>query len=543
MPAFDFLIIGSGAAGLSAALGLVRLGSVAILSKDQAAVSASDWAQGGMAAVMDFTRDSIAMHIEDTLGAGAGLCHPAAVTRIIQAGPAAAQQLIHWGVPFDRQQDGAWHLTREGGHRVRRVLHRADTTGNAIESTLLGQVRQQENICLYENHVACELWLQEGRCQGVWVMDAEHDTPELWTARAIILTSGGAGQLYLHSSNPLVATGDGIALAYRAGAEIANLEFIQFHPTTLYDPGHAPFLLTEALRGEGAVLRLPDGRHFLDHYDPRAELAPRDIVARAIDTEMKKHQLSHVSLDISGQAADAVRRHFPAIYRHCQERGYDLTREAIPVVPAAHYTCGGVVVDASGRSTLPGLYAAGEVSATGLHGANRLASNSLLECVVGAASIVEALEGEARLPEQPIHRAVVPGLAASRQQGVLPDQHSIMEMRFTIQHVMWQSGGIIRNDQDMSKAVQQLAAMAERIGDSSGVSRSYQELRNLRQNAEILLRSALFRRESRGCHFNADHPDCAEEAFDVITQRDQEHPYARPITGADTDARDARPRP
>ncbi|PKY09990.1 L-aspartate oxidase [Acidithiobacillus marinus] len=543
MPVFDFIIIGSGVAGLSTALGLARLGTVGILSKDQAELTASNWAQGGMAAVMDFTEDSIAMHIEDTLGAGAGLCHPDAVTRIIQAGPDAARQLIDWGVPFDRQSDGAWHLTREGGHRVRRVLHRADTTGNAIEHTLLERVRQQTRISLFENHLACELWTQEGRCQGVWVMDAKHDTPELWTARAIILASGGAGQMYLHSSNPMVATGDGIALAYRAGAEIANMEFIQFHPTTLYDPGHAPFLLTEALRGEGAVLRLPDGRHFLDHYDPRAELAPRDIVARAIDTEMKKHQLSHVTLDISAESADAVRQHFPAIYRHCLERGYDLTREAIPVVPAAHYTCGGVVVDAHGHSSLPGLYAVGEVSATGLHGANRLASNSLLECVVGAASIVEALEGKARLPEPPIYHATVPALAASKQQGVLPDPHSMMEMHHTIQHVMWQSGGIIRNDQDMSKAVQQLAAMAERIGDSSGVSRSYQELRNLRQNAEILLRSALFRRESRGCHFNIDHPDCAEEAFDVITQRDQEHPYARPIAGADTGARDARSRP
>ncbi|WP_414039551.1 L-aspartate oxidase [Acidithiobacillus sp. M4-SHS-6] len=543
MPAFDFLIIGSGAAGLSTALGLARLGSVAILSKDQASVSASDWAQGGMAAVMDFTQDSIAMHIEDTLGAGAGLCHPDAVTRIIQAGPAAAQQLINWGVPFDRQKDGAWHLTREGGHRVRRVLHRADTTGNAIESTLLGQVRQQARIHLFENHLVSELWLHDGRCQGVWVLDAHHDTPELWTARAIILASGGAGQLYLHSSNPLVATGDGIALAYRAGAEIANLEFIQFHPTTLYDPGHAPFLLSETLRGEGAVLRLPDGSHFLDRYDPRAELAARDIVARAIDTEMKKHHLSHVTLDISAETADAVRQHFPAIYRHCLERGYDLTREAIPVVPAAHYTCGGVVVDACGRSTIPGLYAAGEVSATGLHGANRLASNSLLECVVGAASIVQTLEGEESLPEQPIYHADVPALAAPGHRGLLPDQRGILEMRHTIQQRMWQSGGIIRNDQDMGKALEQLAAMSVQIGENSGVSRRYQELRNLRQNAEILLRSALFRRESRGCHFNTDHPDCAEQPFDVISQRDREQPYARPIPAADTGARDARPRP
>ncbi len=541
MPAFDFLIIGSGTAGLSAALGLARLGSVGILSKDQAAISASDWAQGGMAAVMDFTRDSITMHVEDTLGAGAGLCHPAAVSRIICAGPAAAQQLISWGVPFDQQASGEWHLTREGGHRVRRVLHRADTTGHAIESALLAQLRQHPEISLMENHFVTDLWLQDGSCQGAWVLGNGSSMPELWTARAVILASGGAGQLYLHTSNPLVATGDGLALAYRAGAEIANLEFIQFHPTTLYDPDDTPFLLSEALRGEGALLRLPDGRTFLEQYDPRAELAPRDIVARAIDAEMKKNQLAYVTLDISAQPGERIRQHFPAIYAHCLEHGHDLTREPIPVVPAAHYTCGGIVVDQSGRSTVPGLFAAGEVSSTGLHGANRLASNSLLECVVGAASIVETLEGLAQLPEKPDSSLHACPPSTTRDRTI--DKDHIETLRHDIQKLMWQSGGIIRNDRDMQQAIERLESMRNQIGDVAGVSRAYQELRNMRQNAEILLRSALFRRESRGCHYNSDHPDTHNNPQDMISQRDREQPYARPIPAADADATSARQHP
>ncbi len=540
MPVFDFLIIGSGVAGLSTALGLSRLGSVGILTKALAASSASDWAQGGMAAVMNPAEDSVNLHIEDTLSAGAGLCHPAAVSRIIRGGPQAAQQLIHWGVPFDRQPDGDWHLTREGGHRARRVLHRADTTGNAIESTLLEQIRQQDAITLLENHLVCDLWLHGGRCQGAWVLSPVTATPELWKARAVILASGGTGQLYQHTSNPLVATGDGIALAYRAGAEIANLEFIQFHPTTLYHPGEVPFLLSEALRGEGAVLRLPDGQAFIENYDPRGELAPRDIVARAIDTEMKKHHLHYVTLDISKQPENKIRQHFPAIYQHCRERGYDLTREAIPVVPAAHYTCGGVVVDQAGRSTVPGLYAAGEVSSTGLHGANRLASNSLLECVVGAAAIVHELEGLAQLPKL---TAVTSSPVLKEPTGALSGTE-IDSLRQQLQKTMWQCGGIIRNDQDLEYAITQVGAMTTRLGRGNGsdlrVSRAYQTLRNLCQNAEILLRSALLRQESRGCHYNSDHPERSPNPEDSISQREQPYSYRRPIPDANTDASDAR---
>ena len=528
MPFFDFLIIGSGAAGLSAALGLSRLGQVGIVSKGRANDSASDWAQGGIAAVMDMGHDSIALHIEDTLGAGAGLCHPEAVRQIIGHGTEAAHQLIAWGVPFDRQSDGNWHLTREGGHQARRVLHSADTTGHAIESALLRRALAEPAVQIAEEHYASDLWLSGGRCAGAWVLAPGSDRSELWSARAVILASGGAGQLYLHTSNPLVATGDGIALAYRAGAEIANLEFVQFHPTTLYRPGSAPFLLSEALRGEGALLRLPDGSAFLEHYDPRAELAPRDIVARAIDTEMRQRHLAYVTLDISAQPSTLVQQHFPAISAYCRAQGYDLTREPIPVVPAAHYTCGGVVVDAAGRSTIPGLYAVGEVSSTGLHGANRLASNSLLECVVGAAAIVVDLEGQSHLPDCPRQ---MPGHLTEQSATATPEI-DIAVLRQTLQAGMWQAAGIIRNDESLRSASALWHELATRIGDNLYGPRPYQELRNLRQCAEILTRSALLREESRGCHFNSDHPQLRSVAADSISQRDQQGPILRPIPGA-----------
>ncbi|MBU2808784.1 L-aspartate oxidase [Acidithiobacillus ferrooxidans F221] len=528
MPSFDFLVIGSGTAGLSTALGLSRLGRVALLSKGRADDSASDRAQGGIAAVMDMDHDSIALHVEDTLGAGAGLCHPQAVRQIIGRGPDAVRQLIDWGVPFDRQPDGSWHLTREGGHQARRILHSADTTGHVIESTLLRRVLAEPAIQMAEGHYASDLWLTEDRCQGAWVLPPKGDHPELWTARAVVLASGGAGQLYPHTSNPLVATGDGIALAWRAGAEIANLEFIQFHPTTLYQPGSQPFLLSEALRGEGAILRLPDGSTFLERYDPRAELAPRDIVARAIDLEMKQHQLDYVTLDISAQPATLVRRHFPAIFAHCRAQGYDLTRESIPVVPAAHYTCGGVVVDGAGRSTIPGLYAAGEVSSTGLHGANRLASNSLLECVVGAAAIVADLEGQARLPDRPRQ---MPGRSPG-QPTTAAHRTDISALRQNLQANMWQAAGIVRNDEGLRAACAYWDERGTRISDSLCGPQPYQELRNLCQCAKILTCAALLREESRGCHFNSDHPQRRAVAADSISQRDQQSPFLRPIPGA-----------
>jgi len=528
MKAMDFLIIGSGAAGLATALGLTRFGRVAVLSKDQGQDSATLWAQGGMAAVMKDT-DSIAAHIQDTLNAGAGLCHPQVVRQVVEHGAAAARSLIAWGVPFTRDEQGDFHLTREGGHSARRILHTADATGRAIEETLLQRVREHPGIFLGEGHFAIDLWVEDGICHGAMVLTPENDQIERWSARTVILATGGAGQVYLHTSNPPVATGDGIAMAYRAGAEVANMEFMQFHPTTLYHPGSTPFLLSEALRGEGAKLRLPDKSTFLERYDPRAELAPRDIVARAIDAEMKRHGLDYVLLDISHQPAAMIQAHFPTIAARCLELGLDITREPIPVVPAAHYTCGGVVVDSHGRSTLAGLYAAGETACTGLHGANRLASNSLLECITTAAAIVADLQSSgcpepaSFSPPPPPHRATaVPTDALQR-------------LRNKVQATMWTAVGIVRQDAQLQEARKQLegiGAELRNLAETSQGLRAFHELRNLQQTAMLITQSAIARRESRGCHYNEDHPQRASQALDTIMQRDWPAPRQRPIPPA-----------
>jgi L-aspartate oxidase len=527
MKAMDFLIIGSGAAGLATALGLTHFGRVAVLSKDQGQDSATLWAQGGMAAVMKDT-DSIAAHIQDTLNAGAGLCHPQVVRQVVEHGAAAARSLIAWGVPFTRDERGDFHLTREGGHSARRILHTADATGRAIEETLLQRVREHPDIFLGERHFAIDLWVEDGICRGATVLTPENGQVEMWPARTVILATGGAGQAYLHTSNPPIATGDGIAMAYRAGAEVANMEFMQFHPTTLYHPGSTPFLLSEALRGEGAKLRLPDGSTFLERYDPRAELAPRDIVARAIDAEIKHHGLDYVLLDISHQPAAMIKAHFPTIDARCLELGLDITREPIPVVPAAHYTCGGVMVDRHGRSTLAGLYAAGEAACTGLHGANRLASNSLLECITTAAAIVADLQtfGSIRSepasfpPPPPPHRAIaVPTDALHR-------------LRSRIQATMWRAVGIVRQDAQLQEARKQLEGIGTELQDLAETShglRAFHELRNLLQTAMLITQSAIARRESRGCHYNEDHPQRASQALDTIMQRDWPAPRQRPI--------------
>ncbi|MGC8504428.1 MAG: L-aspartate oxidase [Acidithiobacillus sp.] len=528
MKAMDFLIIGSGAAGLATALGLTRFGRVAVLSKDQGQDSATLWAQGGMAAVMKDT-DSIAAHIQDTLNAGAGLCHPQVVRQVVEHGAAAARSLIAWGVPFTHDEQGDFHLTREGGHSARRILHTADATGRAIEETLLQRVREHPAIFLGEGHFAIDLWVEDGICRGAMVLTPENDQIERWSARTVILATGGAGQVYLHTSNPPVATGDGIAMAYRAGAEVANMEFMQFHPTTLYHPGSTPFLLSEALRGEGAKLRLPDGSTFLERYDPRAELAPRDIVARAIDAEMKRHGLDYVLLDISHQPAAMIQAHFPTIAARCLELGLDITREPIPVVPAAHYTCGGVVVDGHGRSTLAGLYAAGEAACTGLHGANRLASNSLLECITTAAAIVADLQSSGSpepasfSPPPPPHRATA-----------VPTD-TLQRLRNKVQTTMWAAVGIVRQDAQLQEARKQLegiGAELRNLAETSQGVRAFHELRNLQQTALLITQSAIARRESRGCHYNEDHPQRASQALDTIMQRDWPAPRQRPIPPA-----------
>ena len=526
MPVFDFLVIGTGAAGLSCALELAELGEVAVLGKDGLSDSASDWAQGGIAAVTGQVQDSLEAHVADTLDAGAGLCHRDRVQQILGAAPAAIERLVHWGVPFD-QEDSRWHLTREGGHSVRRVLHQADHTGHAITRALLHQASLHSRIHLFGQAFAGDLILQEGACKGVWVLGTNGQW-QAWLARAVILASGGIGQIYLHTSNPSGATGDGVALAYRAGAQLAGLEFVQFHPTTLYDPGQPAFLLSEALRGEGAILRLPGNGQFAERYDPRAELAPRDIVTRAIQHEMLAHGLSHVELDISSRSPEKIRSHFPSIYAHCLARGHDLTQGPVPVVPAAHYSCGGVVTDLNGQTTIPSLYAAGEVAWTGLHGANRLASNSLLECIVMAHFTARTIAGKladgSRLP-------------CSRRQNIprctqVPDAHTVAETRYRLQAGMWENVGILRSPSGMSTALGQWKEWLENLFPeprSLLPSREASELRNLLQTAILVTAGALHRHESRGCHFDTAFPHPRTEPLDLFQSRQWPEPQPRAV--------------
>ena len=390
---YDVLIIGSGAAGLSMALRLADQAHIALITKTILTESSTLYAQGGISVVLD-KHDSIESHIADTVNTGAGLCDEAVVTFTVNHARSSIQWLIDHGVPFSREQqaDGSsdYHLTREGGHSHRRILHSADATGRAIEKTLAQQVRDHPNIDIFENHIAIDLitgkkvGLSENRCLGAYILDRIKNKVRVFTARHITLATGGAGKVYLYTSNPDVANGDGIAMAWRAGCRVANMEFIQFHPTCLYHSAAKSFLITEAIRGEGGILRLPDGTPFMKQFDPREELAPRDIVARAIDHEMKRLGAKFVYLDISHKPAEFIKQHFPNIYARCLEFGYDITQVPVPVVPAAHYLCGGVITDIHGRTDIDGLYAIGEMAYTGLHGANRMASNSLLECIVFA---------------------------------------------------------------------------------------------------------------------------------------------------------------
>ena len=399
---YDILVIGSGAAGLSLALRLPKRARIAVLAKGPLKEGNTYYAQGGISAVLG-QGDSTESHVADTMDAGAGLCDPDVVRFTVENGPAAIQWLIDLGVSFTRQDGGKtsdYHLTREGGHQHRRVIHAADATGMVLETSLVDAVRGQENIDLYEHHIAVDLITgqhtrQSGnRCHGAYVLDRKHGRVEVFSARFVVLATGGASKVYLYTSNPDTSTGDGIAMAWRAGCRISNMEFNQFHPTCLYHPQAKSFLITEAVRGEGGRLLLPDGRPFMQRFDPRGELAPRDIVARAIDHEMKRRGIDHVLLDISHKPAAFIREHFPTAYKRCLELGIDMTQEPIPVVPAAHYTCGGVITDLQGRTDIDGLYTIGESACTGLHGANRMASNSLLECLVFAASAATDIESQ-----------------------------------------------------------------------------------------------------------------------------------------------------
>jgi L-aspartate oxidase len=517
METSDYLIIGSGIAGLSLALKAATRGSVTIVTKDQLPESSSAYAQGGIASVWS-PEDSFAAHIQDTLVAGAGLCHPDVVEAVVREGPERIRELIALGTNFSRRPGGEeteYDLGLEGGHSHRRILHASDVTGQEIIRALIAAVRQQPNITILEKHLGIDLLTSPGpsgpECWGAYVLDLETNRVKTFTARVTGLCTGGAGKVYLYTSNPDVATGDGLAMAYRAGVPLANLEFFQFHPTCLFHPKAKSFLVSEALRGEGATLRQPDGTPFMAQYHPRAELAPRDVVARAIDNEMKTHGFTHVLLDISHRDADFLRQRFPAISRRCLEFGIDLTQEPIPVVPAAHYLCGGVVTDLNGATSLSRLYAAGEVAMTGLHGANRLASNSLLEAVVFAHRVfVHAnafLAADQRKP--PAFPDWNPGQAVNSDEMVVVT-HTWEEIR----RLMWNYVGIVRSDRRLERARRRIALIQDEIREyywNFLVTGDLLELRNLATVAELIICCASLRHESRGLHYTLDYPETDDQ--------------------------------
>ena len=507
---FDVLIIGSGLAGLTLALHLAAKRKVGVVTKKELLDGASNWAQGGIAAVLagDDTTES---HVHDTLVAGAGLCDETITRFVVERGRECVDWLIGEGVPFTRDaaSDTGYHLTTEGGHSHRRVIHVDDATGHAVQVTLESKVRSHPNITLLENHnavdliTAAKLGLAENRCLGAYVLDTANGKVVTIAARHVVLATGGAGKVDLYTTNPDTSTGDGIAMGWRAGCRVGNMEFIQFHPTCLYHAHAKPFLISEAVRGEGGLLKLPDGTRFMPAHDPRAELAPRDIVARAIDFEMKKRGLDCVHLDITHKPADWIRTRFPRIFERCADAGIDITTRTIPVVPAAHYSCGGVAVDAWGRSSLRRLYAVGEVSCTGLHGANRLASASLLECLVwgtragdhAAGAIASGTDDER------------PDIAAWQHETELVDPALIAQDWLTIRQTMWNYVGLVRTRRRLDRAHQILRELHLEIGRfyaQSELSDALIGLRNGIQTALVVLLAAMEARTSAGCHYLVD---------------------------------------
>jgi len=518
----DVLIVGSGAAGLTAALNLAETRKVAVIAKGALGEGATGRAQGGIAAVLE-EGDSFEAHINDTMIAGAGLNDPKVVEHVVEHAPAAIARLIELGVPFATEGD-ALHLTREGGHSHRRIVHVADATGYAIQQALEAAAAKHPNISLVPDMVAIDLvtgrnashFSTSGAVHGLYAYNRKKKRVETLTGRATILASGGAGRAYLYSTAPRGATGDGIAMAWRAGCRVSNMEMMQFHPTCLYNLQVKNFLITEAVRGEGGILKHPEtGHRFMPDYDERADLAPRDIVARAIDHEIKRDGLDYVFLDISEREPDFVKAHFPNIYEKLLGLGIDITREPIPVVPAQHYTCGGVVVDLDGRTDAPGLYAAGEVTESGLHGANRLASNSLLECLVfGEAAARHIVANWESLPQVPAIRAWDESRVTDSDEEVV-----IAQTWGEIRRFMWNYVGIVRTTKRLERAKHRIDMLRQEVKEyyaNFRVTPDLIELRNLVEVADLIIRSALARHESRGLHYTLDYPKMLAQAKDTV---------------------------
>jgi len=517
----DVLIIGSGAAGMTAALQLADKFNIALLSKNSINSGSTWYAQGGIAAVFDQS-DSTESHIQDTLVAGAGLCHEDTVKYTVENGPEAIRWLIEQGVAFSKGgEDSEYHLTQEGGHSHRRILHTADATGKEVSSSLSDKVLEHKNIEVFEHHVIVDLITQADksssriRCTGAYILDTKEDSVCVFQSKVVILATGGSSKAYLYTSNPDGASGDGIAVAWRRGCRVANMEFNQFHPTCLYHPNAKAFLMTEALRGEGAYLRLPDGERFMSRFHPQEELAPRDIVARAIDHEMKRLGSDCVYLDITHKSAEFLESHFPTVKAQCLSYGIDITKDPIPVVPAAHYTCGGIMVNQTGQTDLWNLYAIGETAFTGLHGANRMASNSLIECVVFGRAAATAIRNSIDdiPPPDPARPWDESRVTHSDEDVII--SHNWDELR----RFMWDYVGIVRTQKRLERAKHRVELLQKEIQEyysNYKISGDLLELRNLVQVAELIIRSAKQRKESRGLHYTLDYPETSLIAKDTI---------------------------
>ena len=513
---FDVIIVGSGGAGLSLALSLPQHFNIAVLAKSNLTDASTFYAQGGVAAVLDET-DSIEQHIDDTMIAGAHLCETEAVKQTVEGGKPSVDFLLKHGVQFTLDDQEQLHLTREGGHSQRRIIHAADATGRAISTTLVERAIEKDNITIFENYIAIDLITsqklgleEQNRALGLYALDEKTEKVHTFLAPFTALACGGAMKAYLYTSNPDIATGDGIAMAFRAGCRVANMEFNQFHPTCLYHPQARSFLITEAMRGEGAYLRLPDGERFMLRFDERAELAPRDIVARAIDYEIKRLGIRHVWLDISHKPESFIKEHFPTLYARLLELGIDITKEMIPVVPAAHYTCGGVVVDEHSQTDITGLYAIGETSYTGLHGANRMASNSLLECFVYGMSAAEHIE---KSFDSNYQSPTAPSWDDS--QVTNPDEDVVILQNWDeLRQTMWNYVGIVRTTKRLERALHRIEMLKREITEyyqDYQVSKNLIELRNLVLVSEMIVRCAMERKESRGLHYTLDYPELSNE--------------------------------